>query len=153
MVLWMVLIFCFSARDGGTSEQDSYHIGIVAGRILVPGFSEWTEEKQTLFAEKVDHPIRKTAHAMEYAILGMLILGAYMDGEKSRMRCMCVSWSIATAYAATDEFHQLFVSGRSGQLTDVMIDSSGALAGVLVIFMIFLTNTSKNSPILYRWLR
>ena len=43
-----------------------------------------------------------------------------------------IAWGISTAYAATDEFHQIFVPGRAGMLTDVMIDSSGALAGILL---------------------
>ena len=45
-------------------------------------------------------------------------------------------WGIATAYAVTDEFHQLFVPGRSGQMTDVMIDSGGALVGLLALHVI-----------------
>ena len=42
-------------------------------------------------------------------------------------------WIITTAYAATDELHQLLVPGRSGQLSDVILDSAGALAGLLVL--------------------
>ena len=37
---------------------------------------------------------------------------------------------MAAAYAASDEFHQLFVEGRAGRVSDVLIDSAGALAGV-----------------------
>ena len=43
---------------------------------------------------------------------------------------------MGSAYAATDEFHQLFVPGRSGQMTDVMIDSVGCLIGCLVTCLI-----------------
>ncbi|HJA34824.1 MAG TPA: VanZ family protein [Candidatus Mediterraneibacter merdigallinarum] len=42
-------------------------------------------------------------------------------------------WLTAALYAATDEVHQLFVPGRSGQISDVILDSAGALAGVLVL--------------------
>lgn len=45
---------------------------------------------------------------------------------------IATAWGISTAYAATDEFHQIFVPGRAGMVTDVMIDSSGALAGILL---------------------
>lgn len=38
--------------------------------------------------------------------------------------------------AATDEIHQLFVSGRSGRITDVLIDGCGAVAGTLIILLI-----------------
>ena len=43
---------------------------------------------------------------------------------------MFLPWLIAALYAASDEIHQLFVPGRSGQLSDVILDSAGALAGV-----------------------
>jgi VanZ family protein len=39
---------------------------------------------------------------------------------------------IATLYAATDELHQLFVSERSAQVLDVLIDGAGSLVGTLV---------------------
>ena len=44
-----------------------------------------------------------------------------------------IPWLTATVYAATDEFHQLFIPGRSGQVSDVLLDSAGALAGVLIL--------------------
>ena len=46
---------------------------------------------------------------------------------------MVLPWLIAAGYAATDEFHQLFVPGRSGQISDVLLDSAGALAGVWIM--------------------
>ena len=52
-------------------------------------------------------------------------------GEKGRE--LLFPWVIAAAYAATDEFHQLFVPGRSGQISDVVLDSAGALAGLLIL--------------------
>ena len=43
------------------------------------------------------------------------------------------SWGAGTCYAAFDELHQLLVDGRSGQWTDVLIDSAGVLCGVMLI--------------------
>lgn len=47
-----------------------------------------------------------------------------------------IPWCFATLYAISDEFHQTFVSGRSGEPLDVCIDGSGALLGVLLAFAI-----------------
>lgn len=44
-----------------------------------------------------------------------------------------VPWLLAVLYAATDEIHQTFVPGRSGRVTDVLIDAAGAAVGVLVM--------------------
>ena len=46
------------------------------------------------------------------------------------------AWVVGTLYAASDEIHQLFVPGRSGQLRDVLLDSAGVAAGILLAWMI-----------------
>ena len=45
---------------------------------------------------------------------------------------MLISWLCGTLYAMTDEFHQLFVPGRSGEIRDVCLDSAGVLVGVFI---------------------
>ena len=149
MLLWMCLIFFYSSRPADISAQDSGRIGVWIGRTFVPGFEDWPEEKQNNFAESVDYPVRKTAHATEYAILGVLAAGVCAQeknksslkketgkkaGERAgkyRARGLLLPWLLASAYAATDEIHQLFVPGRSGQMSDVILDSAGALAGTV----------------------
>lgn len=164
MLLWMAGIFAFSSRSGSESSEDSYFVGTLVGDIFVPGFDEWTMQRQQEFAEAIDHPVRKTAHAAEYAVLALLAAGVCipedMSGREKRTipagsgscglgkhgsvkkseakSCgrLTVSWAIAAAYAATDEFHQLFVPGRSGQVSDVILDSAGALAGLLILALV-----------------
>ncbi len=131
-VIWAIIIFGFSARNGTLSTQDSNQVGMFVAETFVDDFSEWDSEAQSDFAEDIEYPIRKTAHATEYAILGILIFGVVYDNGKSKKKAMLLSWGIATCYAATDEIHQLFVPGRSGMVTDVCIDSTGAIAGILL---------------------
>lgn len=168
MLLWMALIFFYSSRQADVSAEDSGRIGITLGRIFISDFEEWPEEEQQEFAARIDHPVRKTAHAAEYAVLGFLAAGACAgtagsagtsrssgmagssgvaesagtaessgvagrtgNGARRKFRKeMFLPWFIAALYAASDEIHQLFVPGRSGQLSDVILDSAGALAGV-----------------------
>ena len=59
-----------------------------------------------------------------------------VESEDSGKRSMLICWCAGTAYAASDELHQLFVPGRSCQFRDVCIDSAGVLAGVLVFSLI-----------------
>ncbi len=70
-----------------------------------------------------DTILRKIAHVTEYAILGALLTRA--------VRRPGLALALAVAYAASDEVHQLFVEGRHGSPLDVLIDTAGALAGVL----------------------
>ena len=159
MLLWMAGIFVFSSRSGSESSEDSYLVGTMVGDLFVPGFDEWSMQRQQAFAEAIDHPVRKTAHAAEYAVLGLLAAGVcipaaeryrgekeltgkdgsgrYMNGGAAKIRReLLIPWGIAALYAATDEFHQLFVPGRSGQISDVILDSAGALAGLLILALV-----------------
>lgn len=61
----------------------------------------------------------KTAHLVEYAVLYLLVRRALPSGPKSLLFCL--------AYAASDEWHQSFVPGRTPSALDVLIDGTGAL--------------------------
>ena len=87
-VLFAIMIFCFSARNGEESTEDSYTVGMEFGRIVHPDFKNWSEEAQLAFAAKVDHPIRKLAHATEYAVFAMLLW--CMAGCPKKTKGVCV---------------------------------------------------------------
>src|SRR2546423_1134947 len=73
----------------------------------------------------IDHVGRKVVHAGEYALLCLLwwrALRTKLDSTKA----LAAAWAIATLYAASDEYHQGFVSGRHSTWVDVAIDSMGA---------------------------
>ena len=133
LIVCMVLIFAFSSRPGDESAEDSSWVSMLVGELFVPGFDEWSQAEQEAFAAGIDHPVRKTAHATEYAVLALLAAGAFIDRTTGIRAGIVVPCLIAAGYAATDEFHQLFVEGRSGQFSDVMIDTAGALAGMLML--------------------
>lgn len=137
MILWMGIIFSFSAKNGEQSTKESNQVGTIVGKLLVPHYTEWTSSRQTTFALKIDHIIRKSAHAIEYAVLGLLIAGAYIDNRMKLRRQILFPWSIGFLYAITDEMHQLYVPGRSGQVSDVLLDSAGVLLGVMIVNCLF----------------
>lgn len=130
-VLWMGIIFCLSARPADISTEDSHRIGKLVGQIFQPDFGGWNQERQMEFVVQVDHVVRKTAHFIEYAILGLLLITS-IGLEKSGRKVMLQSWMLGIGYAMTDEFHQRFVPGRSGQISDVILDSGGVLFGIIL---------------------
>ncbi len=132
-VIWMALIFAFSHQK---AEQSGEVSGTITYR-MAEGVSEvfglnWREEALTEHAEEWQHPVRKAAHMTEYAVLACILLGNLLQYPGLRNRAYLWAWMGAAAYAATDEFHQLFIEGRSGELKDVCIDSTGALIGLVV---------------------
>lgn len=135
-ICWMLVIFWFSAAPAPESSEMSYTVGIAVGKIMISDFDAWSTERQNAFAEKIEYPVRKTAHAMEYALLGMLISGTICVYSGNGRKMALYAWVAATIYASSDEFHQLFVPGRSGQVRDVLLDSAGAATGILVLYLL-----------------
>ena len=56
---------------------------------------------------------------------------------RSVRRPKLLYWLIGSFYAASDELHQLFVPGRSGEIKDVLLDSLGVLLGVLLLGLLW----------------
>lgn len=136
VLFWMALIFSFSARDAEVSTQMSTSVGEFVCRLFVPDYEKWSEEEQLELAASIDYPVRKTAHAAEYAVLGGLLLCMYTSYLPGKGKTFLLAFATGVLYAAGDEIHQLFVPGRSGQVSDVLLDSAGVLAGVVFIFVI-----------------
>lgn len=129
-ILWMALIFSMSARDADLSTEDSNTVGYYIARMTVSGFDEMTATEQQVYIDALDHGIRKSAHMTEYAILAILICFSFEAPG------ILKPWLCTVLYAMSDECHQLFVPGRSGQFTDVCIDGAGAFLGLVLILII-----------------
>ena len=82
------------------------------------------------------HFIRKCAHFAEYAVLGATVAFAFGDRLQTARKIVVASLGISAFYAATDEIHQMFVPGRMGSVSDVILDSAGALAGIVIFLLI-----------------
>lgn len=121
-VLCMGLIFWFSSRTADESMSQSD--GMVAWlRFLIPN-----ETVRILL-------VRKSAHCMEFAGLGMLFNAAWYFTRQNKSylpAILCTS-----LYAVTDEVHQLFVEGRSCELTDWGIDTFGGILGTVAFVVLF----------------
>lgn len=79
--------------------------------------------------------IRKLAHMSEYAILALFTYYALIKIAFNKRIIFQITFLISFLYACSDEFHQLFISGRSGQFTDVLIDSTGCLIMLLFLYL------------------
>lgn len=129
VILWMIVIFFRSAKPADQSSMESQFVGQIVGRIFVPDFEKLDESEQRSFAEGIDHAVRKTAHATEYGILAVLIMLSFYPVSDPKHCCIAIG--ICLLYAVSDEVHQEFVPGRTGKVTDVIIDSLGAVLGTL----------------------
>ena len=73
----------------------------------------------------------KPLHWLAYLGLAVLVVRALAGGLPRRIGfgIALAAMLITVAYGATDEVHQLFVPGRTGDVYDLMADAAGALAG------------------------
>ena len=130
---WMIIIFWFSNQPATESSEIS---GTISYRLVedTDEIFNWglTTDQIGNIAGNIEYPIRKAAHMTEYAILGWLAFAFLGTFEMRQKVHYIAALGFAFCYASTDEFHQLFVPGRSGQVRDVLIDSCGAAIGVLI---------------------
>lgn len=125
VVIWMGVIFAFS-HQAHSSEATATYFGDF--NVLV----------------------RKLGHISEFAVLFFLLRFALLGGNpvpvnandsqtqsKSRQwqaaitdKTNLIAMGISVLYAASDEWHQSFIPGRSACIEDVLLDSSAVLAAV-----------------------
>ena len=128
---WMLLIFGFSSQTGAESGSLSALLSEPITKLLIRFADDSSTEAESALFSRVDIGVRKTAHFMEYAILGGLLVLLF---RIRRVRLIWLPWLIGTLYAVTDEWHQSFSPGRSCDPKDVLIDACGVLIGVLISF-------------------
>ena len=136
-IFWMILIFWFSNQKAEDSSEISGSLTYrMAESVNDTMHLDWDADTLVQYAKKWEHPVRKAAHMTEYAIFAWILFGNFAFYPKTAERKYLLAEAGAVCYAATDEFHQLFIEGRSGQITDVCIDGTGALIGLLLLWAI-----------------
>lgn len=131
----MVMIFLFSSQPAYESDQSSGLIVSLIQKFVFPHFSEYDPAKQAQIEHGISFIVRKTAHLTEYALLGIALrmhVSAW-EAHRQRKAPLILPYLIGSLYAASDEIHQMFVPGRSGELRDVLLDSLGVFLGVLLV--------------------
>jgi VanZ family protein len=134
LIFTMAIIFSLSADTG---EESGNLSGEVTEKILgVFGIHEenYSADSYNQIKNNVDRVIRKCAHFLEYAWLGVISYIFFGTYDKKPLKTAMLALCICVPYAALDEWHQSFVPGRGPGIKDVVIDSLGALFGVF--FMI-----------------
>lgn len=130
-LLWVAVIFSFSLQPASTSSQMSRGVGHWLVETFAPTFAEQLATMRVEKLELLHTLLRKAGHFSEYFILGIL---ASLTALQTKLRYRKLSaLSFCVLVAAIDETIQLFVSGRSGQVSDVVLDGVGALCGMAVL--------------------
>ena len=146
---WMLVIFFFSAENSVDSSHRSMKI------------LNYINDLQ-IFPVITESIVRKGAHICEYAILTLLSFFAIRSTNLISVQTsyahspvkiiksdnemyIVISLWISAFYAAIDEYHQLFVSGRNGSIYDFLIDMAGSVIVLVIIRIVFSINLRRHS--------
>lgn len=134
---WMMFIFYMSDQPASISSSQSGDFKEMIINTPIIG----DIAKPTLTSQIGEFVIRKSAHMFLYFVLSILIFNIvykikYNNNKSSILKSALISLLIVFLYACTDEIHQLFIPGRSGEFRDVMVDTFGGLIGLILMGII-----------------
>ena len=130
----MVIIFALSAQDGNDSGGTSG--GLTEFLLAIFGVDAGSLDEAEF--TKIEAFVRSAAHFSEYAILAFLSALLLATYEIKRIFMLLFAVAFSSFYAITDEIHQIFVPGRAAEISDWLVDTSGALTGAAVAILILL---------------
>lgn len=154
-ILWMGVIFYNSSNIGEVSEERSHRVlndiknkyhQIKKEEKIVVNNSNISNEK-SVQSNIVDNEylnkreeilniiLRKNAHAFEYLVLAMIVTAALFSFNIKGKSALIYIMFVCLFYAVTDEFHQVFVPGRTSSVNDVLIDFAGSLIGMSIYYL------------------
>ncbi len=130
----MVMIFLLSSESKEDSGNRSDGVTAWIASVIFVDYDDLTPTEQTALLSMMASPVRKLAHMTEYAFLAVLCGAYYMLNCKRQgwMRWI-VPIGFCLLYAITDEVHQIF-SSRGPAVRDVLIDLSGAILGLCILY-------------------
>lgn len=121
-IFLMILIFMFSHQTGSESSGLSSQIVLWIQTYLHIPISEFI--------------VRKAAHMSEYALLTLTLIYGFYKNQYPIQKIMIYSLLGTFLYACSDEMHQLFIGGRAGQFTDVLIDTCGGCLTIIFYYVL-----------------
>lgn len=135
-IIIMVAIFCFSHQDAeeSTKTSDTIVDKIVNENTYDPSCGKSIETVK----EETEVKVRKTAHFTLFSLLGFFVFMTFFYSDKLHKDWILIIASLifCIVYATSDELHQLSIDGRSCEFKDILIDSAGSLAGILIAFLL-----------------
>ena len=131
LIVWMGIIFLFSQDSAASSTEKSDTLASTIVNIVTTINPSSNIEKHV---DVVVVFVRKTAHFLEYMILGLLIVNVLKDNRELNLDTFVFALIFCFLYACSDEIHQLFVSERAGRILDVLLDTAGSLTGILFYY-------------------
>lgn len=126
-ILWM--LFLFPTNDALTVSSTSH--------IIVPLLMWLFPHADAVTIDSFHILVRKSIHFIEYALLAFLLFRAFRGRNKGwRLQWVLYAGIITIGYSSLDEFFQTLIPSRTGEFSDWMIDTAGAIFALCIITIV-----------------
>ena len=130
VLIIMFTIFTFSGEND--TKSNSRSDGIIVRTCEFVLNRKLTDKEKELYIEKYVAVVRKTAHFSLYFLLGLFYISFLKEFNLNDKKLLIYTILFVFIYACSDEIHQLFIRGRSGEITDVLIDTLGGFTSSIL---------------------
>lgn len=140
LITWLAFI-SFASSDNFNAANTSR----IIGPLILWLFPNTSPETLAV----VHFITRKIAHFTEYAILGFLAARAFRTSPQPAInrRWFLICVALVVVYALLDEYHQSFVPSRTASIFDSLIDMSGGLTALIIVWKRTATNTREHGSV------
>ena len=122
---WLLLVMVLTAVIFVNSSLPATESGKLSG-FVAQFVAQLSQLLDITLKGDVEHTIRKLAHFLEFACLGLLWCKTFASFRVSNRTSTGYILLLCLLTAVTDEYIQLFSLGREGRVMDVLLDFSGA---------------------------
>lgn len=143
VVIYYTVIISFSVVPAKQSAAESQKYVDALEKIVIKGNVEGNTDGFSAITRSAVHKlVRKTAHMINFSILGFLLSMMFFEGYRARhVKCFFSILFLGVFCSAADELTQLFIKGRAARLGDVVWDMSGIMFGMVCFFILLLKYT------------
>ena len=126
----MTTIFMLSNDNDYESTKKSDGLIIRTSEFILN--RKLTNKEKNIYTSKYIVLVRKTAHFTLYFLLGLFLCSFLKEFDLNNKKIIIYTIIFVFIYACSDEIHQLFISGRSGEILDVLIDTLGGVTSSIL---------------------
>ncbi|MBR3146165.1 MAG: VanZ family protein [Bacilli bacterium] len=130
VLIVMLTIFKFSGENDVKSDSRSDGIIVKTTEFILN--RKLTDDEKKIYIKKYVVYVRKTAHFTLYFLLGLAFISFLKEFDLNNKKLLLYTIIFVFIYACSDEIHQLFIKGRSGEVLDVLIDTLGGTLSSII---------------------
>lgn len=138
LLITAATIFVFSSQNVKKSVKTSRAVTEKICENVVSDYAVKDSGEQKKIVKSNDNSVRKAAHMALFFAFGAFAFLSIISYRNIKLYIRIgLSFLVSVLYAASDEIHQIFVAGRGPQITDVLVDISGAAAAIILLCIVF----------------